>query len=95
MAEKSLEAIFSFYEEKSLRVAQHIIADIFKAAGQLSVYPYMAAIEPLLEQRPETFRSLVVRDTYKIVYYIEDPVIYIADLWDCRQSPEKLKKGIR
>ena len=54
----------------------------------------MAEAEQLLQERPETFRSLVVRQTYKVVYYIEDTVIYIADVWDCRQSPEKMKKNI-
>lgn len=95
MAEKALEAIFSFYEEKSIKAARKIIADILQATDQLSVHPEMATIEELLQERQETFRSLVVRQTYKVVYYIEDTVIYIADVWDCRQFPEKLKKGIR
>jgi len=95
LAEKALEAIYSFYEEKSIQVAHKIITDILQATDQLSMHPEMAAVEQLLQERPETFRSLVVRQTYKVVYYIEDTVIYIADVWDCRQFPEKLKKGIR
>jgi len=35
----------------------------------------MAEAEQLLQERPETFRSLVVRQTYKVVCYIEDTVI--------------------
>lgn len=95
LAEKALVAIFSFYEEKSIPAGQKIITDILQATEQLSVHPEMAAVEQLLQERPETFRSLVVRKTYKVVYYIEDTVIYIADVWDCRQFPGKLKKGIR
>lgn len=94
LAEKSLEAIFSFYEVKSIKAARKIITDILQATDQLSIYPEMAAVEQLLQERPETFRSLVVRHTYKVVYYIKDTVIYIADVWDCRQFPEKLEKGI-
>ena len=94
LAEKALEAIFSFYEEKSIQAARKIITDILQATDQLSMHPEMAEVEKLLQERPETFRSLVVRQTYKVVYYIEDTIIYIADIWDCRQSPEKMKKGI-
>ena len=92
LAEKALEAIFSFYEEKSIQAAWKIITDILQATDQLSIHPEMAEAEQLLQERPETFRSLVVRQTYKVVNYIEDTVIYIADVWDCRQFPEKMKK---
>jgi len=72
LAEKALESIFSFYEEKSFQAARKIITDILHATDQLSINPEMAAVEQLLQERPETFRSLVVKHTYKVVYYIED-----------------------
>jgi len=90
-----LEAIFSFYEEKSVQAARKIITDILQATDLLSIHPEVAEVEQLLQERQETFRSHVVRQSYKVVYYIEDSVIYIADVWDCRRSPEKIKKGIR
>ena len=95
LAEKALEAIFSFYEEKSIQVAQKIMNDILQATDQLSKHPEMAAIESMLQERQEIFRSLIVRQTYKVVYYIDETAIYIVDVWDCRQSSKKLKKGIR
>jgi len=95
LAEKALEAIFSFYEEKSIQAARKIITDILQATNQLSIHPEMAEVEQLLQERPETFRSLIIRQTYKVVYYIDETAIYIVDVWDCRQSSKKLKKGIR
>ena len=89
-----MEDIFFFYEEKSIQAARKIITDILQATDQLSIHPEMAEAEQLLQERQETFRSLIIRQTYKVVYYIEDTIIYIADIWDCRQSPEKMKKGI-
>ena len=53
----------------------------------------MAPIESLLEDRDKVYRALVV-DKYKIVYYVENNIIYIAAVWDCRQNTEKLKKRI-
>lgn len=52
----------------------------------------MAPIEPLLQERKEVFRSLVVRKNYKVIYYIQNTIIYIADIWDCRQDPDRLLK---
>jgi hypothetical protein len=28
---------------------------------------------------------------YKVIYYVEKNVIYIATIWDCRQNPVKLR----
>jgi len=95
LAEESLEDIFLFYEEKSLQVARTIISDIRQATKQLSIFPEMAAVEQFLSERPEIFRSLVVRQTYKIVYFIKNQCIYIADIWDCRQNPNTLVKRVK
>ena len=45
LAEKALEAIYSFYEEKSIQAARKIITDILQATHQLSNHPEMAAVE--------------------------------------------------
>jgi len=55
----------------------------------------MAPIEPLLSEFSELYRSLVIRKTYKVVYYIADDIIFIVAVFDCRQNPGKLKKDIR
>ncbi len=54
--------------------------------------PEMAAIEPLLLERQEQFRSLVVRKNYKVVYYIQNTTVFITDIWNCRQDPDNLLK---
>jgi len=95
LAEKALEDIFLFYEEKSLQVARTIISDIRKATNRLPIFPEMAAVEQLLSERPEIFRSLVVRQTYKVIYFIKNQYIYIADVWDCRQNPDELGKRVK
>lgn len=77
LAEKALEAIFSFYEEKSVQAARNIIADILRTADSLATHPEMASVEQLLQERPETFRSLVVRQSYKVVYYTEDKLFIL------------------
>ncbi len=59
----------------------------------LSKHPSMAAIEPALIELPKTYRSLVVRHIFKIIYRIEEETqkIIIVTIWDCRQDPTQLR----
>ena len=50
--------------------------------------PGMGKKEPLLEKEPEGYRSIVVHQNYKLVYYVESDIIYIVDLWDTRREPD-------
>jgi len=37
---------------------------------------------------------LLVNRRYKIVYFVNDELIYIVAVFDCHQNPNKLKKYI-
>ena len=50
----------------------------------------MGLVEPLLEGRNKVYRSLVIHKLYKLVYYVDEETIYIADLWDVRRDPDRL-----
>lgn len=39
--------------------------------------------------------SLLIHTHFKLVYYIAKDTIKIADLWDTRRDPDKLKKRIK
>ena len=56
----------------------------------LSEKPRIGQIEELLKHKNIEIRYLVVKK-YKIVYIIEDPIVLIASVFDCRQNPQKLK----
>lgn len=87
---ESLHDIFIFYKvNANIRVANKIRADIFSAVKQLKVQPNSGAIEILLESINEGHRSLIIGN-YKIIYKILKTNIYITDVFDTRQNPEKL-----
>lgn len=92
-AAKSLEAIYDFYSSKSARAANKIIADIYNATLSLSEQPFMGPVEPALRELTGTYRSLVVRRLFKLIYRIDEDsqVVVIVSIWDCRQDPERLK----
>lgn len=58
--------------------------------------PCLGPIEPLLAERTQTYRSVVVGKLNKMVYYIEeDTVIYVVAFWDCRQEPDTLASQVK
>ena len=91
-AAEQLESIYVFIKNKSEIAAVGIYNDILDEVDSLLHFPYMAPVETLLSEFTESYRSLVVRNIYKVVYYINNDTIYIVAVFDCRQSPEKLKR---
>lgn len=67
---------------------------ILKDADRLANSPHLGQIEPILEDLPERYRSLVCGKHFKLVYFIEETTIYIVAIRDCRQSPGKLREII-
>lgn len=87
---KSLYEIYTFYKGSvNIRVANKIRTDIFSAVKQLKHQPYSGAIEMLLKSINEEYRYLIVGN-YKIIYKILKTNIYITDVFDTRQNPEKI-----
>lgn len=59
----------------------------------LSANPYLGRIEPLLEMKESSFRSLVERH-FKLIYTVEADYIFIHILWNCRQEPNDLAEQL-
>lgn len=87
-AEEHLDDIYNQIAEKSERAAITVYNDFLDEIDRLKDFPQIASIEPILDDEPQMFRSLVVRHNYKVIYYLEDDTIYIAAVWDCRQNPQ-------
>lgn len=91
-AKRDLKGIFDYYKhEAGATVARKISCHIEESASSLARMPLMAPRELLLEDRPEGFRALVVRRRYKVVYFVGEGVVNVVAVWDCRQSPGRLR----
>ncbi|WP_416340540.1 type II toxin-antitoxin system RelE/ParE family toxin [Proteiniphilum sp.] len=88
--------MYDFYYSKSERAANKIITDIYNATLLLSQQPFMAPIEPALKDLPKTYRSMVVRQLFKLIYRVDEEKqeVIIMTIWDCRQNPKNLRKRI-
>jgi plasmid stabilization system protein ParE len=95
-AEDRLRGIFNYYlDAAGQNTAKKIVFEIRDLAESLRLMPLMAPIEPLLADEAKAFRSLVINRRYKAIYFIERETVNIVDIWDCRQSPEKLSESVK
>ena len=94
-AEDKLEDIFHYYSVKaSFKIAKSLVFGIVDKTIDLGKNPKIGEKEALLSERTEEFRYLIHKN-YKIVYWINlyDNRIEIANVFDCRQNPEKIKEA--
>jgi len=73
------------------KVADKIRKSIFDGTKSLIKQPLIGAVEENLIDLGQGHRYIVV-DNYKIIYRVIQLNIYITDIFDCRQNPQKMKK---
>ena len=91
-AENQLDKIFDYIKVESKLSAIKIYNQILNEVEILTKFPNIAPIEPLLED--DFYRSLLVNRRYKVVYFVNDEIIYIVAVFDCRQNPDRLKQSL-
>lgn len=66
-------------------------------AKRLSNNSELGFPEPLLAKRQRKYRSIMINEHFKLVYYCDKnkDIIYIIDLWDTRREPQSLSRRIR
>jgi len=89
-----LNKIFDYYCEKAgYGVAVHIYTAIVSEADRLLIDPETYPLEDNLLDRENQYRYIIC-DNYKVIYSIDKPAGYIeiADVFDTRQNPFKIKR---
>ena len=76
------------------KAAKNLRLKIKDAERLLSANPLMGKNEPELQGSKLQFRSLVIHEHYKLIYYYapEKDLLRIVDIWDTRMSPANLVK---
>ena len=88
----SLYDIYKYYHENvSITIAYKVRDNVLAAASQLEKHAQIGQIEELLKEM-EGGHRYIVKDNYKIIYKILTNKIYITDVFDTRQDPDKIKE---
>ena len=78
-------------DKHSKKKSRQIISSVHKHAKQLAEYPELGNVEKYLEKEGKGHRSIVIDKLYKLIYLIATPFIFITDVFDTRQDPDKMK----
>jgi plasmid stabilization system protein ParE len=90
-AREHLRKIFDFnYNNMSEKYAYTILGEVLDEVQGLENAPRKGAPELLLEGRRYEYRYLVVRKTYKVIYFLAEDEVHIVSVWDVRQNPQAL-----
>jgi len=90
-AKIQLRQIFDYYADvASKSIAHKIVKSIFNRTVLLKTHPKIGTIEEHLSDTPYKYRYLI-EINYKIIYRISENVIYVTDVFDTHQNPEKIK----
>lgn len=73
-----------------MKVADRIMDKLSHSLNLICTHPNLGHIEPQLVDFPQCFRTLVNVPNYKIIYWLDEDMIKIATVFDCRQRPEEL-----
>ncbi len=94
-AETQLDEIYNYYAKKaSTKVATKLVRGIINEPKKLIESPLIGQKEELLKQRETEYRYLIFKN-YKLIYSVDNQngYIKIADVFDTRQNPLKLKRS--
>ena len=94
-SETQLDEIYEYYEKKaSIKVANKIVTGIIKESEKLIKASFIGQEEELLKDREIQYRYLVFKN-YKMIYAVDEQngFIKIADVFDTRQNPPKMKRA--
>ncbi len=92
--ESQLDEIYEYYEKKaSPRIAKKLLKGIINEPKKLIKTPQIGQEEELLKHRETEYRYLIFKN-YKLIYSVdaENGFIKIADVFDTRQYPPKIKR---
>lgn len=90
-AKKRFEFIMTcsrdFYSKKALRT----LNDELKQYERILLdYPRLGQIETYAEGRDYEYRHIILSSPFKVIYFLYEDDIYVADIWDTRQDPSTL-----
>ena len=63
--------------------------EVDQTVTTIALHPNIGPIDPLFDDRPATYRSVIINGLSKMVYRIDSETLYIVAFWDTRREPKK------
>ena len=73
----------------------NFMEEVHNTEDLLKRNPNIAHIDPLFDDRVNTYRSIFINRRSKLVYRIDGDEINIVAFWDCRRDPDAAAKEVK
>ena len=82
-------------KEFGTKRAKKFKQEVDDTVKQLMRSPGIGQIDPLFEDRPLAYRSVIINGLNKLVYCVDDDTIHIVGFWDTRMDDEDLATSVK
>lgn len=89
-----LQILVYYNEMGGERAATKLHQKYLQKQKRLLKFPESGTPELLLRDRKIHYRSVIINDYYKMVYYIKGDVLRVAAFWDMRMHQDNLRKRV-
>ena len=91
-AKEELKKIFQYYRRRGLGIkGRRIRREVLEKSKLLQKHPHLGPEEENLKHLEQGHRYMIIKPFYKMIYLVTESVIYITDIFDTRQDPERMK----
>ncbi|MBC8602352.1 type II toxin-antitoxin system RelE/ParE family toxin [Parabacteroides acidifaciens] len=90
-SDKFIELAQWFETHMGEKAASKFIEGIMHSIELLTTNPQLGFVEPELSGRSKQYRAIIEHKRYKIIYFVENDAIHIADIWNCLQDNSNSK----
>ena len=82
--------LISLYIQKQFgtKRKKEFLREVRQTTNLLKRNPELGPPDPLFKECNYVYRSIIINGLNKLVYYINNDVIYISAFWDTRREPE-------
>ena len=74
---------------------EFFLQEVRQTTKMLRRNPNLGQFDPLFDDCPIGYRSVIINGLSKMVYFIDDDIIYIAAFWDTRREPQSQAKHVK
>ena len=78
-----------------IKAKRNFAEEVLLQSNLLLQFPNMGKIDPLFDDRTDTYRSIIINGLSKLVYRINGDVINVVAFWDCRCEPVAQAKKVK
>lgn len=73
----------------SITTANRIREEVLSSTNQLEKHSLSGQIEHNLQNLEKGYRY-IIKGNYKVIYKVQNQMVYITDVFDTRQNPDKI-----